>query len=82
MSFSSSYTADNTFSSTYTPSDSTVSFVQIVGTTLNISDERVITNSNDTGTKGEICWGISSGTPYLYLCIDTDTWVRTALSTW
>ena len=64
------------------PSDNTVSFVQIVGTTLNISNERSITNSNDTGIKGEICWAVDNGTPYLYLCIDTDTWVRHAFATW
>ena len=86
MSFSSSFTADNTFSSTYMPSDNTVSFVQIVGTTLNISNERSITNSNDTGIKGEVAWGhvttLGITTYYLYLYVDTNTWVRRALATW
>lgn len=78
MSFSASYTADSTFSSMYLPTDNTPSFVQIVGTTLNITDPRTITNSNDLGVTGEICWD----NDYVYVCVDTDTWKRTALSTW
>lgn len=35
-------------------------------------------SSTDTGALGEI--RITSG--YIYVCIDTDTWVRSALSTW
>lgn len=54
MSMSSSYIADSTFTSTYSPSDSTSSFVQIVGTTLNITDSRTPSSSSDTGTQGEI----------------------------
>ncbi len=34
--------------------------------------------ASDTGVKGDIA---SAGT-YLYLCTDTDTWVRVALDTW
>jgi len=62
----------------YSPSDNTPSFMQIVGTTFNITDSRTITNSNDTGVTGEICWDGE----YVYVCVDTDTWKRSALSTW
>lgn len=81
MSMSTSFIADATFNSVYTPSDNTSSFVQIVGTTLNISNYRIIVNSTDDGVKGEICWGVDGGTPYLYLCTNTNTWVRSAFTT-
>jgi hypothetical protein len=35
-------------------------------------------SSTDTGVKGEWCWNVD----YIYVCIDTNTWKRTALSTW
>ena len=78
MSMSSSYIADSTFTSTYSPSDSTSSFVQIVGTTLNITDSRTPSSSSDTGTQGEICWDSNS----IYVCVSTNTWKRASLSTW
>lgn len=78
MSMSSSFTADSTFSSTYSPSDSTPSFVQVVGTTIDISTPRTIVNSTDTGFTGEICWD----TNYLYVCVGNNTWKRSGLSTW
>jgi hypothetical protein len=31
-----------------------------------------------TGTKGEIAWDAD----FIYVCIDTDTWVRAAIATW
>ena len=37
-----------------------------------------ITNSTDSGIAGEIEWDAN----YIYICIDTDTWKRVALSTW
>ena len=52
--------------------------MQIVDTTLNIANSRTITNSNDAGIKGEICWS----NDHIYVCVDTDTWKRASLSTW
>lgn len=75
MSMSTSYTADGNFSSTYTPSDSSVSFMEIVGTTLRISDTRTPSSSSDNGTAGEICWDSN----YLYVCVGTNTWKRCTL---
>ena len=33
-------------------------------------------SASDTGIKGEICWDSS----YIYVCVDTDTWVRVGIS--
>ena len=30
--------------------------------------------SNSTGKTGQITWGLSGSTYYLYLCVDTNTW--------
>jgi hypothetical protein len=30
------------------------------------------------GTQGEVCWD----TNYIYVCVATNTWKRTAISTW
>lgn len=50
----------------------------ITGNTLKIADDRTITNANDTGVQGEICWDSS----YIYVCTATDTWKRVAIATW
>ena len=31
-----------------------------------------------TGVKGTICWDTS----YIYVCVDTNTWLRAAIATW
>jgi hypothetical protein len=48
------------------------------GKKFKVVGTRTITNSNDTGEEGEICWDAN----YLYVCVGTDTWKRTALTTW
>jgi hypothetical protein len=78
MSYSASYTADSTFTSTYAPSDGTPSFVEINGTTLRISQKSTIPTSSYTGTVGEIRYD----SDYLYVCVDNGSWKRIALSTW
>ena len=35
-------------------------------------------SASDTGTTGEIAWDAD----YIYVCIATDTWVRSPLATW
>ena len=35
-------------------------------------------SASDTGTTGEIAWDAD----YIYVCVDTDTWVRAAIATW
>ena len=48
------------------------------GKKLTVVGARTITNSNDTGTEGEICWDAD----YIYICVGTDTWKRVAIATW
>lgn len=55
--------------------------VEITGTTTLSSlilAEKTPTAADDTGTKGEIAWDAD----FIYVCIDTDTWVRAAIATW
>lgn len=39
---------------------------------------RTPTSATATGVKGETCWNDN----YFYVCVATNTWKRTALSTW
>jgi hypothetical protein len=50
----------------------------ITGNTLNIPVTRTPASASATGTTGDICWDAS----YIYVCVATDTWKRTAISTW
>lgn len=52
------------------------------GNTLKIGTSRTITNSTDNGEIGEICWGNDSGTDYIYVCVNNNSWKRVSLSTW
>lgn len=45
---------------------------------LRIRESNPPSAADDTGIKGDICW--DSG--YIYICVDTDTWVRAQLATW
>jgi hypothetical protein len=40
--------------------------------------ERTPTSASDTGRYGDIVFD----SDYVYICTDTDTWKRSALSTW
>lgn len=76
MSTSSSYTADSTFSSSYTPSDSTSSWVEIVGTTLRVASTRTPASNTAAGTAGEICYDGN----YIYVCTSANVWKRCAIA--
>lgn len=39
---------------------------------------RTITNANDSGVAGEICYDAN----YIYICTATNTWKRVAIATW
>jgi hypothetical protein len=55
----------------------------VVGSQYRLSGLNTLPSSaTDTGTTGEIRFGVSGGTHYVALCVDTDTWVRAALATW
>lgn len=50
----------------------------ISGSTFRLTENRTITNSGDTGLKGEIAWDED----YLYICVADNTWKRTTLASW
>jgi hypothetical protein len=50
----------------------------LTGNTINLPTIRTPASATAPGTKGDICWDTS----YIYVCIATDTWKRTAISTW
>jgi hypothetical protein len=52
--------------------------LRLTGDTVRVPTERTITNANDTGVKGDICWDSS----YIYVCTATDTWKRVGIATW
>lgn len=45
---------------------------------LNQSVSKTPSSASDTGTAGDICWDAD----FIYVCIATDTWKRSAISTW
>jgi hypothetical protein len=53
-------------------------FFATSGSVIRIATPRTIVNSNDPGLVGEICYDSS----YVYVCVDANTWKRSALSTW
>jgi hypothetical protein len=50
----------------------------IAGNTINVPSSRTPASAGAAGTAGDICWDSS----YIYVCVATDTWKRTAISTW
>lgn len=50
----------------------------IVGNAINIATSKTPASAGAPGTTGDICWDSS----YIYVCVATDTWKRTAISTW
>jgi hypothetical protein len=61
-----------------TSSDSGGALLQINGDRIRIGTAKTPASATDTGTTGEICWDAS----YIYVCTATNTWKRTAISTW
>lgn len=45
---------------------------------LNMPTNKTITNATDPGRPGQICYD----SDYIYICIASDTWMRTGISTW
>lgn len=45
---------------------------------INLSTSKTPSSASDTGTAGDICWDSN----YIYVCIATNTWKRTAITTW
>jgi len=45
---------------------------------LNVKNEKTPASASAAGTQGDIVWDSN----YMYVCVATNTWKRTALSTW
>jgi hypothetical protein len=61
-----------------TSSDSGGALLQVNGDRVRIATAKTPASASDTGVAGEICWDAS----YIYVCTATNTWKRTAISTW
>lgn len=61
-----------------TSSDSGGALLQVNGNRIRVATAKTPSSASDTGTTGEICWDAS----YIYVCTATNTWKRTAISTW
>jgi hypothetical protein len=54
------------------------SILDVNGDTFRLRTARTPASSGAAGNSGDICWD----TNYMYVCVNTNTWKRTALSTW
>jgi len=61
-----------------TASNSGGALLQVNDNRIRIAIAKTPASATDTGTAGEICWDTS----YIYVCTATNTWKRSALSTW
>jgi hypothetical protein len=61
-----------------TSSDSGGALLQVNDNRIRIATAKTPASATDTGVAGEICWDAN----YVYVCTATDTWKRTAISTW
>jgi hypothetical protein len=61
-----------------TSSDSGGALFQVNGNRIRVATAKTPSSASDTGTAGEICWDAD----YIYVCTATNTWKRTAISTW
>jgi len=59
-------------------SNSGGALLQINGDRIRVGTAKTPASATDTGTAGEICWDAN----YVYVCTATNTWKRSALSTW
>jgi hypothetical protein len=58
--------------------DSGGALLQVFGDRVRIGTAKTPASATATGTAGEICWDAN----YIYVCTATNTWKRTAISTW
>ena len=52
--------------------------LQVNGDRIRVATAKTPASATATGTAGEICWDAD----YIYVCTATNTWKRTAISTW
>jgi hypothetical protein len=55
-----------------------VADIETTGSTLKFKTPRTISTVSDSGTVGEICWDSN----YIYVCVGSNSWKRTPISTW
>ncbi|GEM_PF-2555959 len=48
------------------------------GNVINVATAKTPSSASDTGTTGDIAWDNN----YVYVCVATNTWKRSAISTW
>jgi hypothetical protein len=58
--------------------DSGGALLQVNGDRIRVATAKTPASAADTGTAGEVCWDAD----YIYVCTATNTWKRTAISTW
>jgi hypothetical protein len=61
-----------------TSSDSGGALLQVNGDRIRVGTAKTPASATVTGTTGEIAWDAN----YIYVCTATNTWKRTAISTW
>jgi hypothetical protein len=61
-----------------TSSDSGGALLQVNGDRIRVGTAKTPASATATGTTGEIAWDAN----YIYVCTATNTWKRTAISTW
>jgi antitoxin component of MazEF toxin-antitoxin module len=61
-----------------TSTDSGGALLQVNGDRVRIATAKTPASATATGTTGEVCWDAD----YIYVCTATNTWKRTAISTW
>lgn len=52
--------------------------LNIISNSIRILSSRTPVNANDNGAFGTVCWDAD----YIYVCVATNTWKRTPLTTW
>jgi hypothetical protein len=52
--------------------------LDIVNNTIRLRNSRTPSSATASGNRGDICWD----TNYIYVCVATNTWKRTAISGW
>ena len=53
-------------------------YLDIDGDKMRVRDALTPASASASGSQGDICWDSN----YVYVCVATDTWKRSALSTW
>jgi hypothetical protein len=61
-----------------TSTDSGGALLQVNGDRVRIATAKTPASATATGTTGEVCWDAN----YVYVCVATNTWKRSAISTW